>query len=167
MREKYYLSKSAKKNELLIQEYAVLNEVPRRKNLPKIIEENFSLLCEQTYDAKKVAASIRQGRQSLIAQLRNRHLFPVTFQMDKIAAAVMELFAARGDQIAELIFDDKDLLAEEREEAEIIEEIEEETETVTEEIDNLLKDDIKINEAVAPVKLSDDDNLEYDKENPA
>jgi hypothetical protein len=141
MRQKYHIARDDAKNELLIQEYAVVNQEFRRKDFPSLSEETFSLLCEQVYDAKTVESSITKGKQSLISLLRNHNWFPIAVYIDRIADSVIELFASEDPRPAELIFDDKDFFTIGQESADIAEEIEATPETASEEIDELLDDD--------------------------
>ena len=110
MRQKYHIFKNEKKNELFIQEYAVVDGRPKRGDLPQIHEENFALLCEQIYDARAIKSSISSGKDSLILLLRNPHFFPIHQYIQKIADTVISLYAAKDKDSMVLIFDDTDLL---------------------------------------------------------
>jgi hypothetical protein len=71
--------------------------------------------------------------------------------MEKIAETVMTMFAAKGEQSENLIFDDKDYIYGDQEEEEIEEETEEESDDgPNSEIDDLLKEDIKVKNSVSP-----------------
>ena len=54
MKQKYQIVKDMQSKQLLINEYAVLASNPRRKDVPTILEEDYTLLSEQTYDHKEV-----------------------------------------------------------------------------------------------------------------
>ena len=110
MRQKYHIFKNEKKNELFIQEYAVVDGKPKRGDLPQIHEENFALLCEQIYDARAIKSSISSGKDTLILLLRNPHFFPIHQYIQKIADTVISLYAAKDKDSMVLIFDDTDLL---------------------------------------------------------
>jgi len=56
----------AKGKELLIQEYAVLTAQSRKQKLPGLADEDFSLLCEQTYRADEVKKATSNGKDELI-----------------------------------------------------------------------------------------------------
>ena len=151
MKQKYYIWRNTKNKELVIQEYAVLTGGIKRKDFPGVQEDDFSLLSEQVYDAKAVSNSISDGKFSLISLLRTQHFFPIGQYMEKIADTVMTMFAARGEQTENLIFDDKDYIYGDQEEEEIEEDIEEDSdESPTSEINDLLKEDIKVKESVSP-----------------
>ena len=151
MKQKYLITKNVKTRQLEIQEYAVLSGTMRRKDFPGVQDDEFSLLCEESYETKSVNNAIAEGKPSLINLLRTRHLFPIGMYMDKIAETVIALFAAKGDQSETLVFDDKEFIYGDPVEEEIEEEIDEESEVeTTDDLDGLLKDDIKIKEGVSP-----------------
>ena len=151
MKQKYQITKNTKDRQLVIQEYAVLTGTLRRKDFPGVQDDEFSILCEQTYDAKSVKDSISQGKPALINLLRTRHFFPIGLYMDKIADTVITMFAAKGDQSELLAFDDKQFIYGDPVEEIIEEELDEEEDVEsTDDLDGLLKDDIKIKEGVKP-----------------
>jgi hypothetical protein len=147
MKQKYQITKNTKDRQLVIQEYAVLTGTLRRKDFPRAQD----ILCEQTYDAKSVKDSISQGKPALINLLRTRHFFPISLYMDKIADTVITMFAAKGDQSELLAFDDKQFIYGDPVEEIIEEDLDEEEDVaLTDDLDGLLKDDIKIKEGVKP-----------------
>ena len=151
MKQKYQITKNTKTRQLIIQEYAVLTGTMRRKDFPGTQDDEFSLLCEETYETQSVNNAISEGKSSLIGLLRTRHLFPIGLYMDKIADTVIALFAAKGEQSEMLVFDDKEFIYGDPVEEAIEEEIDEEDEVEsTDDLDGLLKDDIKIKESVSP-----------------
>ena len=151
MKQKYQITKNTKTRQLIIQEYAVLTGTMRRKDFPGTQDDEFSLLCEETYETQSVNQAISEGKSSLIDLLRTRHLFPIGLYMDKIADTVIALFAAKGEQSEMLVFDDKEFIYGDPVEEAIEEEIDEEDEVESaDDLDGLLKDDIKIKESVSP-----------------
>ena len=151
MKQKYQIIKNTKTRQLIIQEYAVLTGTMRRKDFPGAQDDEFSLLCEETYETKSVNKAISEGKASLISLLRTKHLFPIGMYMDKIAETVIAIFAAKGEQSELLVFDDKDFIYGDPVEEEIQEEIADENEVESaDDLDGLLKDDIKIKESVSP-----------------
>lgn len=148
MKQKYRIWKKAKSKELLIQEYAVLTAQSRKQKLPGLTDEDFSLLCEQTYLADEVKKAASIGKDELILLLRSQHFFPIGTYMDLIADTVASMYAAKGDQHEDLIFDDKEILlgAPPEAETEGIVDIEEDEieEDSDENIDDLLEDDNQI-----------------------
>ena len=151
MKQKYQITKNTKSRQLVIQEYAILTGTLRRKDFPGAQDDEFSLLCQETYDTQAVKKSISEGKSSLINMLRTRHLFPIGMYMDKIADTVIALFAAAGEQSELLVFDDKEFIYGDPVDEEIEEEIDDEDDVEsTDDLDGLLKDDIKIKESVSP-----------------
>ena len=61
MKQKYRIWKNDKGKQLLIQEYAVLTADSRKQKLPGLGDEDFSLLCEQTYQADEVQKATSLG----------------------------------------------------------------------------------------------------------
>ena len=151
MKQKYQITKNTKDRQLIIQEYAVLTGTLRRKDFPGAQDDEFSILCEQTYDAKVITAAVKDGKPALINLLRTRNLFPIGMYMDKIADTVISMVAAKGDQSELLVFDDKEFIYGDPIEEVIEEEIDDEDDVEsTDDLDGLLKDDIKIKEGVTP-----------------
>ena len=99
MKQKYAIVRDDKNKQLIVREFAELDK------------EILSLLCEETYEEKRIRAAIRKGREQLIAALRTNNLYPPGIYAKKIADAVKELYATKGKDSAELFFDDLELLA--------------------------------------------------------
>ena len=151
MKQKYQITKNTKDRQFIIQEYAVLTGTLRRKDFPGTQDDEFSILCEQTYDAKAVKFAAKDGKPALINLLRTRHLFPIRMYMDRIADTVVGMLAAKGDQSELLVFDDKEFIYGGPTEEDIENEIDDEDDVEsTDDLDGLLKDDIKIKEGVVP-----------------
>ena len=110
MKQKYRIRKDVKEKALHIQEFAVLTANTGKQKYPQIQEDDYSLLCEQTYGAKEVKSASSRGKDDLILLLRNRHFFPIGTYMDEIAKIVMEMYASKGEQHEDLVFDDKVVL---------------------------------------------------------
>ena len=157
MKQKYRLWKKEKDNQLLIQEYAVLTAESRKQKLLRLIDENFSLLCEQTYPADEIKQATSQGKDELIFYLRNQHFFPTGMYMDLIADTVITMYASKGEQRKDLIFDDREILRGTPPEAEnqSATEIEEDVNgnDQSENIDELLEDDAPVTEGDATDKI--------------
>ncbi len=110
MRQKYLLRKDIEKNELTIQEFANLDKELKGREFIKIDKETFSLLCEETYDGKKMRSAIKKGKETLVSELRTENMFPIGLYVDKIAESVMELYESKNADSYELLFDDKEFL---------------------------------------------------------
>jgi len=144
MKQKYHLSKDMKEKTLLIQEFAVLSANAGKQKYPEIQGDDYSLLCEQTYNAKEVKSASSTGKDDLIMLLRNQHFFPIGTYMEKIAEVVMGMYASKGEQQEELVFDDKVVLVESIEAQAKITEIKDDSKQApAENIDTLIADDSK------------------------
>ena len=141
MKQKFHIQKSLKKKELVIQEYAVIQSDLRKRDKAVIQEEDFALLCEQTYDIRNLKSSISEGRMALIAELRTQNFFPIGFYINKIAGKIMEMLSVNGDQSAVLIFDDRENFFMNQEKAEIKEPESEEQTEGKDEMDELVQAD--------------------------
>jgi hypothetical protein len=111
MRQKYVLSKNGEKKELKISEYAVIDKNQNKVDSSKLQKENFSFLCEETYEDVTIVSSISEGMETLISILRTDNIFPIEPYVNKIAESVMALYASSEEETAELFFDDADLLS--------------------------------------------------------
>jgi hypothetical protein len=142
MKQKYHLRKDVKAKTLLIQEFAVLNANTGKQKYPEIQDDDYSLLCEQTYNAREVKSASSTGKDDLIMLLRNQHFFPIGTYMEKIADVVQGMFAAKGEQYEELMFDDKAVLVESIAAEAKIAEIKDDVEQApAENVDTLIADD--------------------------
>lgn len=144
MKQKYHIRKDVKEKTLRIQEFAVLTANTGKQSYPLIQDDDFSLLCEQTYGAREVKNASSTGKDDLILLLRNRHFFPIGTYMDEIARIVMEMYASKGEQHEELVFDDKVVLgsgfSEQKTDAEITDDIKQKP---AENLDTLIEGDSK------------------------
>ena len=148
MKQKYRIWKNVAGKNLHIQEYAVLTADSRKQKLPGLQDEDFSLLCEQIYEAEAVKKASAKGKEELIFFLRNQHFFPIGIYMDLIADTVIGMYASQGEQNENLIFDDKvNLLGDSGEVGSVLE-IENDKEVESEEdMDNLIDDDSEYDES--------------------
>lgn len=108
MRQKYVLSTNEKTKEMLIQEYAVVDNDSYRKDKYLLTDADFVLLSEQNYAISAIKAAIAEDRDVLVETLRIREFFPARLCAEKIADSVKELFSKTADQPIVLIYDDKD-----------------------------------------------------------
>jgi hypothetical protein len=160
MKQKYRIWKNVEGENLLIQEYAVLTADSRKQKLPGLQNEDFSLICEQTYRADEVKDAFTRGKDELILLLRNQHFFPIGLHVDLIADAVIAMYASKGEQHEDLIFDDKEILQGTLPEIETIAASDDETSEKPEnDIDELLEDDSQIK------KDNSTDNVELEQLN--
>jgi hypothetical protein len=125
MKQKYEILMDTANKQLIIREHAELDK------------DLMSLLCEESFDQARIKSAIAAGKEALVAALRTHNLYPPGIYADKIADAVVELFAAKSSEPVELYFDDIQLLIKEQQAAERAEAVDEESE----DIDELLEED--------------------------
>jgi hypothetical protein len=158
MKQKYHIWKNEKGQNLQIQEYAVLAAESRKQKLPGLQEEDFSLLCEQTYAAEAVRNASSKGRDELIVFLRNQHFYPIGQYMDQIADTVIEMYASDGEQKENLVFDDKVVLLGESVELGSVLEMEDDKDVESDDdADDLLDDDADYSEGDSDANTPQDD----------
>jgi hypothetical protein len=111
MRQKYLISRGVAENKLKIREYAIIDK-NQKKLVPAMIQtEDFSFLCEETYESEIIMSSISKGTNALVAILRTHNIFPIEPYATEIAESVMALYNSSEDGSVELFFDDVDLLS--------------------------------------------------------
>jgi len=142
MKQKYHIRKDVKEKTLRIQEFAILTANTGKQKYPKVQDDDYSLLCEQTYSAGEVKSASSTGKDDLILLLRNRHFFPIGTYMDKIADVVMGMYASKGEQHEDLVFDDKTVLMSNLDEQIALAEITYDTkQNPAKNVDTLIEDD--------------------------
>jgi hypothetical protein len=125
MKQKYQILKETDQKKLVIKEFAELDK------------EMLSLLCEEEYDIKVIKAAISKGKEALISELRTNNMYPPSVYAEKIAQAVIDIFDSKGNQSAEIAFNDVDLLIKEQTLSEDLDD----AENVVDDIDQLISDD--------------------------
>ncbi|MFZ0242578.1 MAG: hypothetical protein WAL90_13110 [Desulfobacterales bacterium] len=110
MWQKYRITKNDASEKLHIREFAVLENVPRMSEIADINQEDYSLLCEESYDSQDVTSAIVEGKTALIGVLRTRNMYPISVYAEAIAESVIELYDSKAPDSVELLFDDTDLL---------------------------------------------------------
>ena len=150
MKQKYEFIKDAKKNTLILREYAELDK------------DILSPLCEEHYEIKTIEAASKEGKEALMVALRTKNMYPPGLYAEKIADTVTVFLSETDQDKTELLFNDIDLLQLERDqEALELAAVEE-----AENIDDLLSEEDNINEdfdasndlkGVGSIKVADDD----------
>ena len=111
MRQKYIISRSLKKEELRILEYAVVDKDLKKITPEQLRKDDFSLMSEEVYRSEKIIDSISLGNSALIATLRTHNIFPIGSYAKRIAETIVGLYDFPDeDGSVELYFDDKDSL---------------------------------------------------------
>jgi len=156
MKQKYSIYKDTKNKQLIIKEYAELDK------------EILSLLCEEIYSDDTIVAAIQSGAGALMRALRTRNMYPPSAFAARIASAVIALYDKGEEQSMEIMFDDKELFEKEDEPVEP----EDSVDTDSEDIDELLDDEIEdayedkklIKDLKSSLKVADDDAIDTDEE---
>ena len=157
MKQQYTIHRDTDNQRLIIKEYAELDK------------EILSLLCEESYDDAWVVAAIQNGTAALIRALRTRNMYPPSAIVSRIAAAVVSLYDAAGDeQSVEIMFDDKELFEKEV----VAEEPEVAIAADEEDLDDLLEDEIDddyedkrlIKDLKSSLKVADDESVDTEED---
>ena len=156
MKQKFLVQKSASDAQIIIRENAELDK------------ELMSLLCEERFDVATLETALQSGRESLIAALRTRNLYPPKAYAEKIADAVQELLNNADEDAIELFFDDLDLLDKERQAAAKALEVEEDNDDIDEliegEFEGEFEEGQEIGKLKSSIKIADDDSVTGDEE---
>ena len=127
MKQKYLIFNNDDQKELIIREFAELDD-----------KEVLLLLAEEKYDVKDIQFAIVKGKKALISVLRTGKLYPPGLYANKIAESAISMFREKKQSI-ELLFDDIALLTKEKSKPEPLKDIEKESNA----IDELLEDDFE------------------------
>jgi hypothetical protein len=111
MRQKYFISKKGTANDLIIREYAATGKDIRQIQGAMQLEDDYTLLCQESYKGEAVQTSISIGISGLVAILRTDNFFPIGQLATKIAQTVIELYRFSDDHSMELSFDDAELFS--------------------------------------------------------
>lgn len=111
MRQKFFISRTSKSNQLKIMEYAVLGKNLKNVASENLRADNFSLVGEETYENSKIVDSISEGNNAIMGMLRTHNIFPIYPYACKIAEAIRDLYRGQENDTIELYFDDIDLIS--------------------------------------------------------
>jgi hypothetical protein len=156
MRQKYIIERNEENGGYII------------KELAEVDKDMFSLLCSESFDADSMNDAIKDGLGSVVTIIRTKNMYPPMLFATKIAEALIDLDQSEDQHSVEIMFDDKELLALEKDEAE------EELNDESAEIDELLEDE-EVNEPeingdddlknlTSTLKISEDDSIATDEE---
>jgi phosphoribosylamine-glycine ligase len=109
MKQRYFISRDEKTNELTIEEYAVVAGNPKTYEIRALTPDDFTLLCIETYEGKEIKKAISKGKEAVVSTLRTDNLYPISIYADLIADSVMEIYGKKDNFCKELLFDDLDL----------------------------------------------------------
>ena len=154
MKQKYLIINDKENKLIKIQEYAELNK------------EMLSLLCEESYAYNTIKSAIAAGPHNLISALRTNNMYPPGIYAEKIASAVTDLYKSKDQDSLELFFDDVNLLAKNRESAQITEQTEDDPadldEVLEDSYDDTLDDKEDLKKIDSSIKVAGDDFSETD-----
>jgi len=154
MKQKYLIINDRDNKQIKIQEYAELNK------------EMLSLLCEESYAYKTIKSAITAGPDTLVSALRTNNLYPPGIYAEKIASAVTDLYKSKDQDSLELFFDDINLLAKNRESAEVTEQTENDPADLDEMLEDSFEDTFEdkndLKKIDAPIKVAGDDFSDAD-----
>ena len=111
MKQRYFISRDKNTSELTIEEYAAVAGNIKRYEIGALAQDDFTLLCTETYEGRTIKKAISQGKETLVSVLRTDNLYPISIYANLIADSVIELYGKDGKLSSELLFDDLDLLA--------------------------------------------------------
>ena len=149
MKQKYSIIRDNENNQLIIREFAELDK------------EILSLLCEESYSDTDIRSAIKNGKDAVITKIRTNNLYPVSRYAERIADAVIDLYASKDKESVDLLFDDIELLTEEPD----AEQAEADTDDESANLEELLEDDFDdtfgekndIKKLDSSLKIADDD----------
>jgi len=160
MKQKYHISISYKKNELIIKEFAELEK-----------RDIYTLLCEEIYDAENIKSAMSEGKKALISAIRTINFYPPALYAEKIAEAIKKLYSSKKDQSVELFFSDLDFMSKDRKKPEKVDatqdasvEIDELFEEKTDEFEGLLGNNNTLIDITHPIKVEDNESLDIEQE---
>jgi hypothetical protein len=111
MKQRYFISRDKNTSELTIEEYAAVAGNVKRYEVSALAQDDFTLLCTETYEGKMIKKAISQGKETLVSVLRTDNLYPISIYANVIADSVIDLYGKDAKLSRELLFDDLDLLA--------------------------------------------------------
>jgi hypothetical protein len=156
MKQKYTIIKDNENKQLIIREFAELDK------------EVLSLLCEEAYSNDTIRSAINTGKDAVISTIRTNNLYPVRKYAERIADAVIDLYASKDKESADILFDDIELLTKKRLPLEAAAEIEDEStdieELLEDDFDGTFEEKSEIKKLDSSLKIADDDYGDGDDE---
>ena len=155
MKLKYVLNKN-EENQLTIGEFSALD---------KKEHEIYTLLYEERYDGEVVKAAIKKGQSALLSALRTHNLYPPEIYANKLMDVVVQMYAHERSESQEVVFDDSDLLTKIiKGKPASVEEIDDDLEEETVELDELLEDEDTIKNIKTSIQVADEEILDIEKD---
>ena len=110
MIQKFTIFRDDENDSLTIEEFAVLDGVLRNVDYQDLNAEDFSSVCKEKYDSKKLETALSKDKHAIISSIRTNNMYPIGNYAEAIADSITNLYESNGSQTVELIFDDKELL---------------------------------------------------------
>ncbi len=161
MKHKYFIIKDDEKKELIIKEFAEIEQ-----------KDIFHLLCEVTFGNEAVESAILKGKNALISAIRTQNMYPPIIYAEKIIESIVKLYGSKNDQSIELFFDDKDFLAKDlkasksssvkKDEPVELDELHEEE---PDNQDKLFEDNNIVEKTTVSINTGDDEPLDIEEDN--
>ncbi len=111
MLQRYDISLDNGTSRLLIKEFAVIGQKPRKSDNYGPTLENFSLIHEVSFDSEAIRAAIQEGTEAVISELRSPAFYPIGSCAKVLAENVAGFFNGDTDPVMEVYFDDRTLLS--------------------------------------------------------
>ncbi len=98
MKQKFSISRNTGGEKIVIKEYAELDKGV------------YSLLCEESYAEKSVAAALAKGSEQVITLLRIESFFPTSFFSEKLIAVLDDYLQQGSSEAVEIDADDTECI---------------------------------------------------------
>ena len=159
MKHKYLILKNEDQSELIIREFAELDK------------DAMSLLCEETYDNKKIQSAVKKDKEAVVGALRTPNMYPAGIYAGRIAESVIALYESGDQDSIEVFFDDFEFVASTRKKA-VKEAAAAETQDESSEIEELIEDEFdeefdekpSINNINSTLKVDEDDMNDFEED---
>ena len=102
MKQKYVISFIPGDERISLREFA------------QVERDSYSLLCEELFDAEAIRKAAQASKEQLVNMLRTKNMYPPATYSEAIAESIMALLHKPESGKTELMFDDKEAMAEKR-----------------------------------------------------
>lgn len=115
MLQKYMIQRDIDSGNIIIEEKAVIDPIPRGSDASRLTNDDYHLINCATYGQEKIESAIKKGRPALVTAIRNQYFFPIKEHCDAITEAIVRICDS-DETSAELLFDTCDMGDETQEE---------------------------------------------------
>ena len=95
---------------LVIEEFAILDGVLKNNNYQDLNAEDFSFICKEKYESKKLEIALSKNKHAIVTSIRTNNMYPISYYAEAIADSITNLYQSGSSKTVELIFDDQELL---------------------------------------------------------